>query len=485
MGCPLVSLNDDVVIIVFSFLSIPEIMVVRSTCRRMKYISRLRIIWMNALFRDVLSDNFPFPDRPLATIPTDELEYLSCRAYNLSRRWINDDLQPRIVHNVDVSSGTAISLVRFIHRRDCGEEWLVTISRGIWSVLTLWRIIDHGLRKACEWSPKSALFDGFTLNTDASSDAVMAVLLVQDSRQQVNLLTIECVGNAGYNAALRPIFTIQTSFQPVALCGDLLALSDEICVTNIINWRTGESAILRHDPDDGVLQQHDHAIQVLFIRKSVLVVRARSLHLFTMPFLSRDTVTVVQPCAKHSFGWVDGVAVTYPHQQPNIISVFVRGESDDPWSTDVYILDLYHLAADPDENAFSPYIFPPVRIAQVHSIRGPLRCSEIHMGLCGTAVWIQPPERAVAGLLWDNDGDGRALQNNIPSLRSHECLMAQAFPGPLMSTKDRKTIGNACLHGRCLWTNDTSSAWTSFDYHEEGGRIALGSSSGHVCILKV
>ena len=57
------------------------------------------------------------------------------------------------------------------------------------------------------------------------------------------------------------------------------------------------------------------------------------------------------------------------------------------------------------------------------------------MGPCGTAVWVQPPDYASAGLMFGND-DGRSMQNNVPSLNSHEAMMAGAFEGPLRGEEE-------------------------------------------------
>jgi len=77
----------------------------------------------------------------------------------------------------DATSSTPVSDLRFVPGHD--GKWLLTVSRGIWSVITLWDIGD-GLRKMLEWSPREALFDGFALNTDPDSEATLAVSIVEE-----------------------------------------------------------------------------------------------------------------------------------------------------------------------------------------------------------------------------------------------------------------------------------------------------------------
>lgn len=239
--------------------------------------------------------------------------------------------------------------------------------------------------------------------------------------------------------------------------------------------------------------QLDRCIQVVFAFKSVLVIRARSIHIFPEPELSLPASSYV-PLARHSFGWVDGVSVsTAPCPNPpdsgntlrhNPIYILLRAESDDPWSQEEHNLRFFTLHPNPhyqdqdddDETpSVSPYLFPPSLTAEVLSSHGSLRCADINLQPYGTAVWVHPRNRAIRGLI---ASDVHLQQIPVPDLpASSERLLAAVFPGALNRS------GSSIVEAKTLSTN-ANNDWTCLDYNEEG-RIALGSSSGSVTILEI
>jgi len=334
-------------------------------------------------------------------------------------------------------------------------------------------------------------------------------LILISSEHMVDTMALETDVDGTYH--LRTLNTIRSNFKPVTLQGDLLAISDDVARTTIWDWRAGTSAILEHRSDDSAVwvashslscwslltkpKQHSNCIQVVFAYESILVIRARFIHLFPEPKL-RKTPQIYTPIARHSFGWIDGVSVT-PTQRlidsdyPSL-SILIRGESDNPWSSGLHSLDLFTLRPNPSYRSTSPdaydvettpvpYIFPPTLMTQVHAVRGPLRCRDVILGRCGTAVWIQPRDRAVVGLL---SNDGFPAQA-IYAASGHESLVAAAFPGPLAASDFVDVDTTATItRSRTLFTNHLNN-WTSLDYDEELGRIALCSSFGRVLILEL
>lgn len=229
-----------------------------------------------------------------------------------------------------------------------------------------------------------------------------------------------------------------------------------------------------------------------------MVVRARSIHLFPEPALgsTESSAPLYASIARHSFGWVDSVAVSV-NANPNSLltrdvvpfeplSILIRPESDDPWTSDVHTLDLYTLEPNPAFSLLSPssnggpskilpYVFPPSLSSQVPTIRGSLRCTDIILGRYGTALWIRPQDRSAAGLI----SPDVHLQEMPPpdSPAAHESLVATVFPGPLKPSESKNSV-------QTLWRNSFNN-WTSMDYDEVLGRIALGSSFGRVTILEL
>ena len=252
------------------------------------------------------------------------------------------------------------------------------------------------------------------------------------------------------------------------------------------------------------------------------------------------------PVASHSFGWLDGFSVTrcprlrFPdgHTDPDALFILFRGEIDDPWQTSLHNLELYvlepnRLFGQPrtpvpssleeellrrgPEDPVAPYIFPPRLLYTISSLRGSLRCRRVILGKLGTAAWIQPQDRFAHGLLADVPFHA---VSHLP--KTPERLVMTAFPGTLCSKKlMEKGLGKPaaeCLPGlegevavddHGSWSSDDpdtdwsiishvtvgrklasepvfenrSNDWSSFDYDEALGRIALGTSFGKVAII--
>lgn len=252
--------------------------------------------------------------------------------------------------------------------------------------------------------------------------------------------------------------------------------------------------------------KYDRCIQVVFAHKSILVVRARSIHLFSWPTLQLTTThsDLIQfPIAQHTFGWIDGVSVSLSRHRREAaipfasLSILIRAESDDPWASEAHHLDLYTLEPNPSFDSIEsnippaellsppvPYIFPPVLSATVHSVRGSLRCTDVIMGSYGTALWIHPHDRAVAGLVSPEAHSFDGGSGSTP----HEKVVTAVFPGPFLASKgnDNAMHGTTVIPVKTstMFTNPLNN-WTALDYNEVLGRIALGSSYGRITILKI
>jgi hypothetical protein len=105
-----------------------------------------------------------------------ELEWNTCHAFFLASRWLSG-CSIRRTSFIDATSNTSVSEIRFVpgHR----GEWILTVSKGIWDVITIWDVSAKP-QKCCEWSPRGAIFNGFVLNSDGSSEATLAVSVMKD-----------------------------------------------------------------------------------------------------------------------------------------------------------------------------------------------------------------------------------------------------------------------------------------------------------------
>ena len=125
----------------------------------------------------VIEQGFPFPDLPLDSLGADDLEARTRKAYSLGRFWLTPSDSPSQLQSFAASSGMSISDVRFLHTH---PDWLITVSKGIWSVITCWDRGQRGAevrlpRKVAEYSPKGAVLTGIAVNSVAGSEASLAV----------------------------------------------------------------------------------------------------------------------------------------------------------------------------------------------------------------------------------------------------------------------------------------------------------------------
>ena len=233
-------------------------------------------------------------------------------------------------------------------------------------------------------------------------------------------------------------------------------------------------------------------MQCVFAFQSVLVVRARSIHLFPMPVLKKIDAENPSPTigalARHTFGWVDGISVSLtPNSNPfdgnqcvshDPVCILIRAETDDPWAQEQHNLRFFVLEPNPDYSSLpdsaedSPYLFPPVLRAKVTSIHGSLRCADIKLQPNGTAVWVHPRHRT-EGLApieyWILGQNGN----------TDERLLAAVFPRRFDTLAGS---GQLEVAAKTLYTNKPND-WVCLDYREDTGQVAVGSNSGSVTVL--
>ncbi|KAG1853898.1 hypothetical protein DFJ58DRAFT_788846 [Suillus subalutaceus] len=470
------SLDDDTLLGVFSALTVPDVLNLRQTCRRLLVFSSQRIVWQNIGSSQILQQGIPFSKKPLSSFPVRDLEDRVRRAYHLGKAWKAPSITFR-ASGFAASNGSPIQDIYFIPGHD--RRWLITVSQGIWSMIILWD--RRNLKRVTSWSPQKAVFSALAVNTSEDCEAALAVSLHRYDSVVVEILAIASItpdSPPGFECIAR----LDTLRQPIAMCGSLLALADDESETIIWNWKTQEYAVLQ-SPVDADLWRNK-CTQVVFAYKTILVVRARSVHAFTEPKLAPHSNTCIHhPYAQSTFGWVDGIFISVPPSSPEDptgmegqpLSILVRTKNDDPWSS-TFKMQLWTLSpmTSPYEATVDGphYIFPPSMTSEIVTPRrGALRCTDMVLGPHGTAVWVQPEDYSVAGLI-----SSSVHLQNMPVPQSHETLVAAAFPG-LLNTQDKSQVKSS-------WKN-YGKDWTCLDYDEERGCVALGSAAGAVTILDI
>jgi hypothetical protein len=141
-------------------------------------LTKLRAVWANACTVHILQKGYPFPFQILDTMSDTELEYHTCRAYSLATRWLAGTIAPRRTLSLEATASTSVQEVRFIPGH--AGEWILTISKGIWDILTIWDLGVESGRKVCEWSPRGVLLSGVCVNLDGDTDAIVGVSVFQN-----------------------------------------------------------------------------------------------------------------------------------------------------------------------------------------------------------------------------------------------------------------------------------------------------------------
>lgn len=527
----------------------------------MHALTKLRIVWMNACVYHILNQGSPFPNIPLDSFSVQQLEHHVCHAGRLAAQWHSLDWVPWRCSLINAATDTSITDIRLMP----GSEGTIVfaLSKTIWSAISIWQLEpttsktpgrECSSRKLGEWSPKGAIFDGFALNSSPSAEAKVAVSVFNDGfvhiytyfarfrwlksprtrKHTVELLSLEASTDWSLRTLMSfPFLSFPSTFKPITLEGDLLAMSDDNNETIIFNWRTRAYATLQHNRNEehnmwhvsrlvllyGCLTdvlQHNKCIQIVFAYQSILVVRAHSIYLFPFPILKLQEEAPLQyaPIAQHSFGWVDSVCVRIMNQNhisgndlhSHALSILVRAETDNPWSSIEPAIMLYALLPNPDytssdplppptsstgsvsgmtssSSSSSPYIFPPIFEYKVASSMrsGALLCSNMILGRLGTAFWIQPRDGSVFGLYWSGDGTPNYLRSRH---NPNESLFVTVFPGSLKSKPNPfyHMSDLSELQGMAAWHNDDVD-WSSMDYDEDVGRIVLGSRLGEITVL--
>ncbi|KAF8347153.1 hypothetical protein F5887DRAFT_48807 [Amanita rubescens] len=521
----LTDLHDDILIFTLSWIEPSDLLSVRKTCKRLYSLTHTRIVWTNACIRYILAQGYPFPNVPLDSLSIANLERLTRHAYQLGQKWRSKSLRPRSILFNDSVSGANISDVLFLPGHD--DKWLITASKSVWSVLTLWDISSLGSGRqpqTCKWSPKGGIFKKFCLNSDPTSTATLAIALLHEAKEMLYILSVITEGET---VSFNIVTSFPTNFVPVSLQGDIVGLSDERSQISIWNWRDNKHATLSCQDDEGTPFQHNVCSQIIFSRStnSIIAVRDVSISLFPFPELKAkdESPVTYAPIAQYHFGWIDGVTATPVQpifngttrngESPQSISLLLRRKNNDPWHSAAHSIEHHVLLPNPSYDPETPihpltpssiqesttqtgrkpssnlpYLFPPVPRSKIPNLRGSLgrllHRSNMILGKSGTAVWINPQDLSVGGLYFSDDESPLQIVPYIE--RSDQRLVAAVFHGPL--SPDGVGAGNGAPDGNTdidistIYVNDSNN-WTALDYDEITGRIAIGSASGDLLVF--
>jgi len=119
-----------------------------------------------------------------------ELRFKVLSAYDLAHRWISGVTCPQRTYHFPGASGARVSDVRFVPGYD--DRLLLTISKTVWSAMSLWYMSDQDSKIVAQWSPRGAIFTGHTVNDAMGSEATLAVSLQLDG-YVTNFVCLSCL----------------------------------------------------------------------------------------------------------------------------------------------------------------------------------------------------------------------------------------------------------------------------------------------------
>ena len=174
----------------------------------------------------------------------------------------------------------------------------------------------------------------------------------------------------------------------------------------------------------------------------------------------------IRPLKTYSFGWISGIAIApiwkhdpdYPREA---VCAIIRMEGEDPWESDIDSLKYFVFPRidGPDVDS-SLYRFPPVHLASIFSGKKRMHGNPLALGPSGTCLFV--------GVQAGNGGVRR------------QYLWSTTWLGP-MGDGGVDEVDSGC--SELFSTGGGRSLWTSMDYVESRGCIALGAVDGSVAVL--
>ncbi|KAK0433867.1 hypothetical protein EV421DRAFT_2023269 [Armillaria borealis] len=390
-------------------------------------------------------------------------QHRTCYAYRLASRWLAGSqalLSRRKARQLLLDLPFPKS--KFIPGRE--HRWLLTVSEGIWSALTL-----DNITLRSEWSPKGAIFAGVKLNADPGSEAGVAVSL-----------------------SLHEIRSVDIDLCPVSITGDVITLDDDGPKTLVYNWKMDNHTLLwlgrRHQRDTDLNPHPIPERQSLGIRakltrvllilplSSILtseVSSRRGTLRCTDVILSRQATAVwicphdramVSHCEEHD-GCETPIAADFPGPLNPSAEICVREvymNALNNWPVLDYGEDLGMIALGSGFGKiaivkfWTNYIHPTGIVKSAISYE-----NRMHFRDAKKLVVCYESSHHDFSLR----GTGR--------LRDAQC---SRLPGPLNPTAEVR-VRYVCMN--------SLNNWTTFDYDEDFGRITLGSGFRAVKIVQL
>ncbi|KDQ53937.1 hypothetical protein JAAARDRAFT_38914 [Jaapia argillacea MUCL 33604] len=454
MGGGFDKLVDDIIIEVLCALSVPDILSIRQTSKRLSLLTRLRNIWHHKFCCEVLSCNLPIPGHvvPLPSIPASDLEWRTRRAMRLKNRWRTSG--PDTITTFDLPVGD-----EDVHQ--------VTVMAGGRQVLTvhtnrivLWRIsgvVGRALNVSRMGEYVFPLDEVCRVVRDPSSSDIVAVATERRPDSPVVILS------TGPGA----IFT-QLCYYPVVQ-GVVVGLYDHLLLSSVSpsseavggvevrDWRSGGRGSILFPEEPGLFGRF---LDFQFFNSHILLVWEECLSVYALPNIPSSGQLIADPVKIYRFAEPLTHPVSFTTCKPRLLPDVQPPSESTSSSRSLTIVarpryrpsGLVHTLLRPLPVEDDPFPFGLIRIPQ----RGNDQiCTASCLGPSGRGVWVG---------------------NNTVHRCSPVALMVPFCEMQL-------TVDLAMNIPVCTIEKEVSARPYCIDFDDGMGRLVVGSEHGKVSII--
>ncbi|XP_006461730.1 hypothetical protein AGABI2DRAFT_143530 [Agaricus bisporus var. bisporus H97] len=317
----------DILPIILSHLTIPDIYRVRLVCREYRLLTKTRSLWFAYIQRYFLRHNISIPGlhgRPLETLDAQELETLTLKAERYKRNWLSGAQSPKPTRHVEFIAvpDSRIIALKFLSRN--GENWLFSLAMTR----------NHGMRAftfQCwdlKLNPPVCIarrilhhFAGMAFNKLETGRAVVAV-----KTPEICLIDIDTGGAAGGEPSGKraSVGDSNSTRHPAQACvnvanlddravgtlmllGDLVLAQDNAGRSFLYHFESPQIRVQLIDPEGNA--QPEIILDVLVDRGWLILARTKTVELYQLP-ASIDHNTQIEPIARHTWQWkVDSIVL--------------------------------------------------------------------------------------------------------------------------------------------------------------------------------
>jgi len=390
MTASLIDLLDDVLIHLFTVITVPDILTLRLTCKRLSLVSKLRIIWCNKFQAEVQERKLPIPGSllPLSDISAEDLEWRTRRALRLERQWS--------VPTPDVTTSLSLDLPEK-HVREVmlmpGGNVALTVHRDR---ISLWEY-DHSpamsqrtMLHSADWLFPNPGSDNHVVRDSALTNHI-AIGVSKGLKSSIHILYLgdsPSIAEKGYQCSL-PGLLIGLYDNILLMDTTTTTESEDECGILLCHWRDPDArlGLMQALPVYGKYLSHS------FFASSIVILWEYCLAVYPLPQGSLHTEAVLDPSQVFRLSQRVQSPVSFTRCQPNrlpdtpsdplseseYLTIFA-GSAEKIWGMTGGMVRSILYTADATSGALGLAVVPTHVDEQ---------CSALSIGPSGRGVWVE------------------------------------------------------------------------------------------------